>query len=78
MALEPRVDQRVDEGDEARAAAVLAVARDVPADADLEARAFGPGEIDADRDAEGVVERAVRAQWRGDPPGFVDDWLAGR
>ena len=37
-----------------------------------------PGELDADRDAEGVVQRAVRAQWRGDTPGFVDDWLAGR
>ena len=37
-----------------------------------------PGELDADRDVEGVVERAVRAQWRGDTPGFVDDWLAGR
>ena len=37
-----------------------------------------PGELDADREAESVVQRAVRAQWRGDTPDFVDDWLAGR
>jgi hypothetical protein len=37
-----------------------------------------PGELDADREPQGVVERAVRAQWRGDTPAFVDDWLAGR
>ena len=37
-----------------------------------------PGELDAAGDPAGVVQRAVRAQWRGDTPGFVDDWLAGR
>ena len=41
MALEARVDQRVDEGDQARAAAVLREARDLPVDQDLEARALG-------------------------------------
>jgi hypothetical protein len=40
LALEPRVDERVDEDDQALAAAGLAVARDVPLDADLEARAL--------------------------------------
>jgi hypothetical protein len=32
---------------------------------------------DIDRDAEHVVRLAVRAQWRGDPPGYVERWLGG-
>ena len=40
LALEARVDQRVDEGDQARAAAVLGEAGDLFVDADLEARAL--------------------------------------
>jgi hypothetical protein len=30
-----------------------------------------------DRDPEHVIRRAVEAQWHGDPPDFVADWLAG-
>jgi hypothetical protein len=37
-----------------------------------------PREIDNGGDPGGVVQRAVRAQWRGDAPSYVDAWLAGR
>ena len=36
-----------------------------------------PGEVESGDD-EGIVERAVRAQWRGDTPDYVDSWLTGR
>lgn len=35
-----------------------------------------PGEVESGDD-EGIVERAVRAQWRGDTPDYVDTWLSG-
>jgi hypothetical protein len=28
-------------------------------------------------DDEGIVERAVRAQWHGDTPAYVAEWLSG-
>jgi hypothetical protein len=37
-----------------------------------------PDEVDGDRNAEHVVRQAVRAQWHGDVPRYVDDWLAAR
>jgi hypothetical protein len=37
-----------------------------------------PGEVDSDEDADQVIGRAVRAQWRGDTPRYVDAWLTGR
>jgi hypothetical protein len=36
-----------------------------------------PAEVESGDD-EGIVERAVRAQWRGDTPAYVDFWLSGR
>ena len=36
-----------------------------------------PGQMASGDDA-GLVDHAVRAQWRDDPPGYVEDWLAGR
>ena len=53
LALEARVDQRVDEGDQPRAAAVLGEAGDLPVDTDLEARAFR--RVDDATSAEGAV-----------------------
>jgi hypothetical protein len=35
-----------------------------------------PGEVESGDD-EGILERAVRAQWRGDTPDYVDSWLSG-
>jgi hypothetical protein len=35
-----------------------------------------PGEVESGDD-EGILERAVRAQWRGDTPDYVDAWLSG-
>jgi hypothetical protein len=36
-----------------------------------------PGQVDRARDnPDRTVREAVRAQWRGDVPGFVGDWLA--
>ena len=32
----------------------------------------------ASGDDPGVVDHAVRAQWRDDTPAYVEDWLAGR
>jgi len=37
-----------------------------------------PREVDGGGDAEDVIRHAVRAQWQGDVPDFVEDWLAGR
>ena len=37
-----------------------------------------PGEVDNGGDPDQVIRRAVRAQWRGDAPAYVDAWLAGR
>jgi hypothetical protein len=34
-----------------------------------------PGEVESDD--EGILECAVRAQWRGDTPDRVDAWLSG-
>jgi hypothetical protein len=31
-----------------------------------------------DRDPDELVRLAVKAQWHGDPPDYVADWLAGR
>ena len=36
------------------------------------------GKASYDRDPEGLMRLAVRAQWRGDPPEYVADWLEGR
>jgi hypothetical protein len=36
-----------------------------------------PGELDRDDDPDELVQRAVRAQWHGDTPRYVEDWLAG-
>jgi DNA-binding PadR family transcriptional regulator len=36
-----------------------------------------PNEIESSDD-EGITQRAVRAQWRGDTPDYVDAWLSGR
>ena len=36
-----------------------------------------PAELDR-RDAPHIVRAAVAAQWRGDTPRFVEEWLAGR
>ena len=36
------------------------------------------GTADYDRDPRELTRLAVRAQWRGDPPTYVVDWLAGR
>ena len=37
-----------------------------------------PDEVGDRGDAEHTIRRAVAAQWRGDAPGYVDQWLAGR
>jgi hypothetical protein len=37
-----------------------------------------PREVDGGGDPGALIRHAVRAQWRGDPPRFVEDWLAGR
>ena len=37
-----------------------------------------PGEVESDEDPDEVIRRAVRAQWRGNAPNYVDDWLTGR
>ena len=37
-----------------------------------------PGEVESDEDPDQVIRRAVRAQWRGDTPQYVDAWLTGR
>jgi hypothetical protein len=37
-----------------------------------------PGEADGQGNPDDIVRRAVRAQWRGDAPRYVDDWLSGR
>jgi hypothetical protein len=36
------------------------------------------GEADYDRDPDELRRLAVRAQWHGDPPRYVADWLAAR
>jgi hypothetical protein len=36
-----------------------------------------PGEVEGGDD-EGITQRAVSAQWRGDTPDYVDSWLSGR
>jgi hypothetical protein len=36
------------------------------------------GTADYDRDPRELMRLAVRAQWHGDPPTYVVDWLAGR
>jgi hypothetical protein len=36
-----------------------------------------PDEVDSAHDPDQVIVRAVRAQWRGDTPDYVDAWLAG-
>jgi len=36
------------------------------------------GREDADRDGEELIRLAVRAQWHGQPPRYVADWLAVR
>jgi hypothetical protein len=35
-------------------------------------------EASGDRDASGLMRLAVRAQWHGDPPGYVADWMGDR
>jgi hypothetical protein len=36
------------------------------------------GEAEYDRNPDELIQLAVRAQWHGDPPDYVADWLAGR
>jgi hypothetical protein len=36
------------------------------------------GDADYDGDPEELIRLAVRAQWRGNPPSAVADWVAGR
>jgi hypothetical protein len=36
------------------------------------------GRADYDRDPSELMRLAARAQWRGDPPSDVADWLGGR
>lgn len=36
------------------------------------------GRASYDRDPDELVRLAVRAQWRGQPPSYVVDWLEGR
>ena len=36
------------------------------------------GEADFDRDPEELIQLSVRAQWHGDPPEEVADWVGGR
>jgi hypothetical protein len=36
------------------------------------------GEADYDRDPDELIRLAVRAQWHGDPPHYVADWLTAR
>jgi len=36
------------------------------------------GRADYDRDPEELMKLAARAQWHGDPPSYVADWLADR
>jgi hypothetical protein len=36
------------------------------------------GNVDYDRNPEELIRLAVRAQWHGDPPSQVVDWLAER
>ena len=36
-----------------------------------------PGEVDSDEDPDLLIRRAVSAQWRGDAPRYVDEWLSG-
>lgn len=36
------------------------------------------GEASYDRDPDELVRLAVRAQWHGDPPNYVTDWLGDR
>ena len=37
-----------------------------------------PGEADGGANAENTIRHAVEAQWHGDVPDFVENWLAGR
>lgn len=37
-----------------------------------------PDQVDGGGDPEQLIRLAVRAQWRGDAPRYVDTWLAGR
>jgi hypothetical protein len=37
-----------------------------------------PGEADGGANPENTIRHAVEAQWHGDVPEFVEDWLAGR
>ena len=36
------------------------------------------GEVSYDRDPSELMRLAVRAQWHGDPPNYVVDWLGDR
>jgi hypothetical protein len=36
------------------------------------------GQASYDRDPNELIRLAVRAQWHGDPPSYVADWLADR
>jgi len=37
-----------------------------------------PGEVDSGANPENTIRHAVEAQWQGDVPDFVENWLAGR
>ena len=37
-----------------------------------------PGEVDSGANPENTIRHAVEAQWHGDVPEFVENWLAGR
>jgi hypothetical protein len=37
-----------------------------------------PGDVAAGGDPDDLIRHSVRAQWRGDTPRYVSDWLAGR
>src|SRR4051794_27191146 len=36
------------------------------------------GQASYDRNPDELIQLAVRAQWHGDPPSYVADWLGGR
>jgi hypothetical protein len=36
------------------------------------------GQPDYDRDPDELIRLAVRAQWHGDPPHYVSEWIAAR
>jgi hypothetical protein len=37
-----------------------------------------PAEVDSGANPENTIRRAVEAQWHGDVPEFVEEWLNGR